>query len=72
LLDASGLTVREIADQLGHLRVSITQYTYFGRHEASPRAGLALDVIGQPVPPAETFPAGKVRPSRSDEEAEGL
>ena len=38
LLDASGLTVREIADQLGHRRVSVTQDTYFGRHEASPKA----------------------------------
>jgi integrase len=30
LLDEGGLTVREIADQLGHRRVSITQDTYFG------------------------------------------
>lgn len=46
LLDDSGLTVREIADQLGHRRVSITQDTYFGRREGSPKVAQALDVIG--------------------------
>jgi integrase len=45
LLDESGLTVREIADQLGHARVSVTQDTYFGRHQASPRAAAALEAI---------------------------
>ncbi len=67
LLDASGLSVREIADQLGHRRVSMTQDTYFGRRDASPDAARALDVIGSPVQPAAEFPAGKVRlrpPSR--------
>jgi hypothetical protein len=39
LLDESGLTVREIADQLGHTRVSVTQDTYFGRHQAAPTDG---------------------------------
>ena len=45
LLDERGLTVREIADQLGHRRVSMTQDVYFGRHEASPKVAQALDVI---------------------------
>lgn len=45
LLNDGGLTVREIADQLGHKRISITQDTYFGRHEASPRAAELLAVI---------------------------
>jgi integrase len=47
LLDEGGLTVREIADQLGHRRVSITQDTYFGRHQASPKVAAVLDVIGR-------------------------
>ncbi|WP_286902184.1 site-specific integrase [Thermocrispum sp.] len=45
LLNDGGLTVREIADQLGHKRISITQDTYFGRGEASPRAAELLAVI---------------------------
>jgi integrase len=47
LLDDGGLTVREIADQLGHRRVSVTQDTYFGRHQGSPKVADALDVIGR-------------------------
>jgi integrase len=31
LLNDGGLTVREVADQLGHSRVSLTQHVYFGR-----------------------------------------
>jgi integrase len=49
LLDEQGLTVREIADQLGHRRVSVTQDTYFGRHQGSPKVADALDVIGRPA-----------------------
>jgi integrase len=49
LLDDGGLTVREIADQLGHRRVSVTQDTYFGRHQGSPKVADALDVIGRPA-----------------------
>jgi hypothetical protein len=37
LLNDGGLTVREVADQFGHKRVSITQDTYFGRAAASPK-----------------------------------
>lgn len=46
LLDEGGLPVREIADQLGHANVSMTQDVYFGRRQASQRAAQALDVIG--------------------------
>ncbi len=38
-------TVREIADQLGHKRISTIQDTYFGRHQASPKAAGALGAI---------------------------
>ncbi|GAB2994717.1 tyrosine-type recombinase/integrase [Amycolatopsis acidiphila] len=37
LLDEAGLTVREIADRLGHKRASMTLDTYFGRKQASPK-----------------------------------
>ena len=47
LLDEGGLTVREIADQLGHRRTSVTLDTYFGRSHASPKVAAVLDVIGQ-------------------------
>ncbi|RBM19235.1 site-specific integrase [Prauserella sp. PE36] len=47
LLDDAGLTVREIADQLGHKRVSMTQDTYFGRNQASPKVAKLLSVIGE-------------------------
>ncbi|PXY34986.1 hypothetical protein BAY59_05800 [Prauserella coralliicola] len=47
LLDDAGLTVREIADQLGHKRVSMTQDTYFGRKQASPKVAKLLSVIGE-------------------------
>ncbi|MDQ1292652.1 MAG: Site-specific integrase [Actinomycetota bacterium] len=46
LLDAGGLTVREIADQLGHKRISVTQDTYFGRRAAPSRAADVLGRIG--------------------------
>jgi integrase len=45
LLNDGGLTVREIADQLGHKRVSVTQDTYFGRAAASPKVAELLGVI---------------------------
>jgi integrase len=47
LLDEGGLTVREIADQLGHANVSMTQNVYFGRRQATKRAAQAHDVIGK-------------------------
>ncbi|WP_158073460.1 tyrosine-type recombinase/integrase [Actinophytocola xanthii] len=45
LLNDGGLTVREIADQLGHKRVSVTQDTYFGRAQPSPEVAKLLGVI---------------------------
>lgn len=47
LLDDAGLTVREIADQLGHKRVSMTLDTYFGRKQASPKVAELLKVIAE-------------------------
>jgi integrase len=45
LLDQAGLTAREIADQLGHARPSITTDVYMGRGIASERAGVALESL---------------------------
>jgi integrase len=42
--------VREVADQLGHKRVSITQDTYFGRAAASPKVATLLAVIDEKSP----------------------
>jgi integrase len=47
LLNDGGLTVREIADQLGHKRVSETQDTYFGRAQPSPQVATVLGVIDE-------------------------
>ena len=46
LLDAAGLSAREIADQLGHAKPSLTQDTYLGRKVASTRAAEALESLG--------------------------
>ena len=56
LLDDSGLTVREIADQLGHKRVSMTQDVYFGRNQGSPTVAHALGVIDEADPNSEREP----------------
>lgn len=50
LLHDGGLTVREVADQLGHSRVSITQDVYFGRGAGSRRAADVLDAVGRDEP----------------------
>jgi integrase len=47
LLDEGGLTTREIADQLGHKRISMTQDVYFGRQAASPKVAAILEAIGE-------------------------
>jgi integrase len=47
LLDEGGLTVRQIADQLGHRRISVTQDTYFGRKQAPREAATILGTIGE-------------------------
>lgn len=59
LLDESGLTIREIADQLGHRRVIITQDTYFGWHQASTKVATALQIIGDADKAAETEEVSK-------------
>jgi integrase len=45
ILDASGLSARDIADQLGHTRTSLTQDRYLGRNVASTRAATALEAL---------------------------
>jgi integrase len=51
ILDDAGLSAREIADQLGHSKVSTTQDVYMGRRMPSTRAAEALDVINPDEPP---------------------
>ena len=45
VLDAGGLTAREIADQLGHARPSITMDRYMGRKVASDRGATVLESL---------------------------
>lgn len=45
-LDAAGLTAREIADYLGHERVSMTQDVYMSRKSTGAGASTALDAFG--------------------------
>lgn len=45
-LDAAGLTAREIADYLGHERVSMTQDVYMTRKSTGDGASTALDAFG--------------------------
>ena len=44
-LDSSGLSAREIADQLGHARPSLTLDIYMGRKVASSRGAAALEAF---------------------------
>jgi integrase len=46
-LDASGLTAREIADQLGHANIAMTQRHYLGRRALGPAAAAALESFGE-------------------------
>lgn len=45
VLDESGLTAREIADQLGHARPTITQDVYMGRKAVGDGAAAALEDV---------------------------
>jgi len=46
LLDDAGLSAREIADQLGHAKPSMTTDVYLGRQVASTRAADVLESLG--------------------------
>jgi integrase len=46
LMDTSGLTARQAADQLGHAKVSMTQDNYFGRKVARTGAAAVLEIFG--------------------------
>ncbi|MQA02668.1 MAG: tyrosine-type recombinase/integrase [Streptosporangiales bacterium] len=49
ILDEAGLTSRDVADQLGHARPSMTQDVYFGRKASNPRVVAALeDIFDEP------------------------
>ena len=52
-LDGAGLTARQIADQLGHSRPSITQDFYMGRRTVTSAAADALDRAYQRAGPDE-------------------
>ena len=43
ILDEARLTARNVADQLGHSKVSMTQDVYMGREAVDPRIGAALE-----------------------------
>jgi hypothetical protein len=45
ILDDAGQTARQIADQLGHARPSLTQDVYMGRKAKNPAAADALETI---------------------------
>ncbi|WP_216207030.1 site-specific integrase [Amycolatopsis aidingensis] len=65
VLDHAGQTARQIADQLGHAKVSTTQNDYLGRHLANPLAPALLDHPTAPTPVslgATAAPAHTVNP----------
>jgi integrase len=47
-LDTAGLSAREIADYLGHERISMTQDVYMARRPSGAAAAAALDELGPP------------------------
>lgn len=51
-LDAEGLSAREIADYLGHERVSMTQDVYMSRRVVGAGASVALDRFGPAATPS--------------------
>ena len=46
LMDQSGLSARQAADQLGHAKVSMTQDNYFGRKIGNTGAAAVLEAFG--------------------------
>jgi integrase len=47
VLERAGLTVRAIADWLGHADVTTTQNHYFGRKMITDQSAAVLEVIGE-------------------------
>jgi copper chaperone CopZ/transcriptional regulator with XRE-family HTH domain len=60
ILDEAGQSARQIADQLGHARPSMTQDVYMGRRAKNPGAAAALDsaLNREPESKPEGFPEG--------------
>jgi integrase len=50
-MDRAGLSARQIADQLGHSKVSMTQDRYLGRHAVTNDAAETLDRAHQAAAP---------------------
>lgn len=48
VLDQAGLSARDIADQMGHSRVSMTQDVYMGRGVTSPATAAAIGAANHP------------------------
>jgi integrase len=60
-LDRAGLTARQIVDQLGHAKVSMTQDRYLGRRAAGQEAAEALECAyreARPEKPEDDVSAG--------------
>ncbi len=67
ILDDAGQSARQIADQLGHARPSLTQDVYMGRRAKNPAAGAALEDALRPHvsgSKSEGFPEGSRGPPR--------
>ena len=54
ILDDAGQSARQIADQLGHARPSMTQDVYMGRRAKNPGAAAALDWAFSPATKSKT------------------
>jgi integrase len=69
ILDDAGLSARQIADQLGHARPSMTQDVYMGRSAKNSAAAAALEGAGQttnPKPKSDGYPDGSRGPSQPE------
>ena len=71
ILDDAGQSARQIADQLGHARPSLTQDVFMGRRAKNPGAAAALDAAmndATPPPKSDGF-SDKSRVRRVDPNA---
>lgn len=59
ILDESGLTAREIADQLGHARPSMTMDVYMGRKAVGGAGATALEDVWGDDPVTESRPSNR-------------